>query len=67
MQWGEGSGRGNVSNCDHCLINHLVGFFVVIEHKYIILEMGESEFRWMAPVMRQILQLQPMIMGSQSF
>jgi hypothetical protein len=47
--------------------NHLVSFFVVIEDKYINLEMGESEFKWMALVMMQLPQLQPMIMGSPSF
>jgi hypothetical protein len=37
---------------------HLVHFFVVIEHKYTSLEMGENEFRWMATlVVRQISQL----------
>jgi hypothetical protein len=46
---------------------HLVRFCVVIEHKYTSLEMGESEFRWMAIVVRQISQLQPMIMGLPSF
>jgi hypothetical protein len=46
---------------------HLVGSFVVIEQKYTSLEVGENEFRWMAPVMKQISQLQAMIMGSPSF
>jgi hypothetical protein len=46
---------------------HLVHSFVAIEHKYTSLEMGESEFRWMAIVVRHISQLQPMVMGSKSF
>jgi hypothetical protein len=46
---------------------HLVYSFVVIKHKYISLEMGESEFRWMAIVVRQISQLQPMNMGLHPF
>ncbi len=40
---------------------------VVIKHKYISLEMGESEFRWMAIAVRQISQLQPMNMGLRPF
>jgi hypothetical protein len=47
---------------------HLVRSFVIIEHKHTSLKMGESDFRWMAIVVRQISQvLQPMIMGSTSF
>jgi hypothetical protein len=46
---------------------HLVDFLVVIQHKYTSLEIGENEFRWMVVIMRQISQLQPMIMGSPSF
>jgi hypothetical protein len=46
---------------------HFVSFLVVIQDKYTSLEIGENEFRWMVPIMRQISQLQPMIMGSPSF
>jgi hypothetical protein len=60
-------GCGRVDNELFPLKQHLVCSFVVIEHKYTSLEMGESEFRWMAMVVRQISQLQPMIMGLPSF
>jgi hypothetical protein len=32
---------------------HLVSFLVVIQDKYTSLEIGENEFRWMVPIMRQ--------------